>query len=271
MNKLITTSALVILSGNAFGAIILIQNNFNGDNADDIGASLQFLTNGVGAPDNPGSFDPNTGIVTTSVTESTNASGFNSSALATIPAAATSFTVTYVIDSVTNYDNIRSNGFFLGVVTGPNSTGTAGGALFNNNDANSIGLNLDDGSDRIVRDGLSEGSQALENVVDPTVASIEDGFTFTLTIRNDNTYDASTTGLDGDVAIVGDSLGTVLTFTDFTSGGVGLNTTGQALDLSYTVSSVELSYETIPEPSTSMLFGLVSGLALFTRRRVASR
>ena len=263
MNKAFLASAVVMLSNNVFGTVI-IQNNFDGV-ADDIGPAFQLLTNG--ASGGPGTFDPNTGLVTTSGT-ATNASGFNNVSLQTVPVGTVELTAVFEISGVTDFDAVRSNGFFLGLVTGPDANGTDGDALFNNNDAASIGLNLDDGSDRVLTDGLSGGASVLANVTDPTVASIEDGFTFTLTLRDDNTFDASSTGLINDIAIVGATNAPTndASFANFLSGGVGVNATVQGGPAQFTIDSVTLT-AVVPEPSTSMLVGLVSGLALFGRRR----
>ena len=262
MSKLFLASAAVVFSNNVFGAVI-IQNNFDGV-ADDVGPAFQTLSNSVGGA---GTFDPTTGVVTNPA-ENTNATGFNNVALVTaIPAGTTEFTVTFAVSSVVNFGSVQSNGFFLGLVTGADATGTAGSALFNNNDAASMGLNLDDGDDRVLTEGLSGGASVLANVADPTVASIADGFTFTLTLRDDNTLDASSTGLINDIAIVGATIDPTedASFANFLSGGIGINATAQGNSLSFTVDSVTLS--AVPEPSISVLVGLVSGLALFGRRR----
>ena len=265
MNKAFLASAVVMLSNNVFGTVI-IQNNFDGV-ADDIGPAFQLLTNG--ASGGPGTFDPNTGLVTTSGT-ATNASGFNNVSLQTVPVGTVELTAVFEISGATDFDAVRSNGFFLGLVTGTDANGTGGSALFNNDDASSIGLNLT--PNRIVRDGLSGGAQTLQTITAPTVASVQDGFTFTLTLREDETYDAFTTGLlaangsSADVSILGDAIGAQPTFANFLSGGVGVNGTVQGGPAQFTIDSVTLT-AVVPEPSTSMLVGLVSGLALFGRRR----
>ena len=279
VNRLFLASTVVMLSNSAFGAVVF-QNNFDGV-ADDIGPAFQRLSNGAGGAGG-GSFDPSTGVISTGTGTSgtnTGATGINNVALVTttstipIPADANEFTVVYVIDSVENVSTIRSNGFFLGVATGANATGTAGSALFNNTPS-AIGLNLFSASGRIARDGASGGIATLQSITFPTVASIEDGFTFTLTVRDNNTYDAFTTGLSTDVSITGDAIGADPVFNDFITGGIGFNasTQGNGIDggagpSGFTVDSVQLSFAVVPEPSTSMLVGLVSGLALFGRRR----
>ena len=279
MNKAFLASAVVMLSNNVFGTII-IQNNFDGV-ADDIGPAFQLLSNGAGGA--TGTFDPSTGVISTGTGTSgnnTGASGINNTSLATIPVGTTSFTVEYVIDSFANAATIRSNGFFLGVATDAGATVTTGDGLFNNTAA-SIGLNLLDppggspgvNEGRIAGDGASGGTTNLESITSPTFASVEDGFTFTLTVRDDNTYDAFTTGLSTDVSIINDNLtGGSPLFADFVSGGIGINSTTQGNGIDggvgpsgFTVGSVTLS--AVPEPSTSILVGLVSGLALFGRRR----
>ena len=264
MNKLLTTSALTILSNNLFGVTtVLIQNDFDSTTSGDIGPAFQLLSNGV---DGNGSFDPATGIVTNTASD-TNASGFNNIAVTTIPAGTTELTVTFEISGATNFSAIQSNGFFLGLVTGTDANGTAGSSLFNNNPS-SIGLNLFPNNARIARDGATGNASAVQTLTAPSVASIEDGFSFTLTLRDDNTFDASSIGLSEEITITGAPVtGTDPTFSTFLSGGVAINGSAQGNAVSFTIDSVELSVESVPEPSTSMLFGIVSGLALFSRRR----
>ena len=178
-----------------------------------------------------------------------------------------------MISSIDNLATVRSNGLFIGVATGAGATNTTGSGLYNNT-ASAVGLRLFDNSNAIVRDGATGGTGVLQVNTTPTVASVEDGFTFTLTVRSDDTYDASTIGLSTEISITGDALGAAPTFDDFINGGIGFNASTQGNGITggvgasaFTFDSVELSFETIPEPSTSMLVGLVSGFALFGRRR----
>ena len=282
MNKLFLAPAIAMLSTNAFG-VVVIQNNFDGV-ADDIGPAFQLFSNGAGGAGG-GSFDPSTGVISTGTGTSgtnTGATGINNVALVTttstmpiIPMDATAITVVYDITSVAGVETIRSNGFFLGIATGTGATGTGSSALFNN-DAASIGLRLFSNEAEIVRDGTSGGVDTLSSgAIDPGfAASIADGFTFTLTVRDDNTFDASTTGLSTNLAVTGGSIGSAdPDFDAFITGGVGVNASiqgngihGGAPAAEFTVGSVEV-FATVPEPSTSMLVGLASGLALFRRRR----
>ena len=273
MNKLFLAPAIAMLSTNAFG-VVVIQNNFDGGAG--TGPALQLFSNGAGNA--TGTFDPSTGLVSTGIgtgNTNTGATGINNAVLTTIPMDATAITVVYDITSVAGVETIRSNGFFLGIATGAGATGTGGSALFNN-DAASIGLRLFSDDADIVRDGASGPVAILSpGAIDPGfAASIADGFTFTLTVRDDNTFDASTTGLSTDLVVTGVDIGsTDPGFDAFISGGVGINASiqGNGIDggapaAEFTVGSVEV-FATVPEPSTSMLVGLASGLALFRRRR----
>ena len=90
-----------------------------------------------------------------------------------------------------------------------------------------------------------------------TIASVEDGFTFTLTIRDDNTFDAFTTGLSTDFAITNNAIGSDdPEFADFINDGIGLNASVQGSGndnipaAGFIINSVTLS--AVPEPSTSL-------------------
>ena len=254
-------SAVNVSAGTA-GAPVIV-NNFNGV-ADDIGPAFQLLTNGAGAGD--GSFDPATGVVTAgtgilgSGASDTNATGFNNDALATLDPTTTVITATFDIESVTNFEFVRSNGFFLGLVTGAGATGTDGSALYNNNGSSSVGLRLratlgDDDADppvasftnqtQIVSDGEETGgAQVLASIPDlpdlPTIESIEDGFTFTISVNALDTFDAFTTGLSNDISVTNVALGAAPSFSDFLSGGIGINASTQGGTSSFTIASVTL-------------------------------
>ena len=172
MNRLVLASTIVMLSNNAFGTV-LIQNNFDGV-ADDIGPGFQLLDNdsGNGNAGLTGTFDPATGAVFTGTATgtpgNTGATGINNVALvSSIPAGTTAFTVVYDIASVANVSTIRSNGLFLGIITGTdaNVTGTTGAALFNNDASASLGFRLlGGGATTIVRDGTTGGTEVLETL-----------------------------------------------------------------------------------------------------------
>ena len=235
-------------------AQIVIMNNFDGDNTNDVGPAFQTLTNGVviDADPVPGTFDPDTGVIMTG-TSSTNATGFNNASLVTLDPATTELTATFVVASASdNTIEVRSNGWFFGLVTGASGTDPTGAGLFNNS-ASSIGLNLFQGTgssnSRILTDGpvsQTDATVLFPFETEPTNVSAEDGFTFVLTLRSDGTYDASTMGLSTEVNVVNAALpeGGAPTFDDFLTGGVGLNTTAQAPSMQYIVSEVTLEATT---------------------------
>lgn len=274
-----TKYPLVLLSSlllSDASAIVLIQNDFNGlaVDAGDIGPAIQQLSNGEGGS---GTFDPMTGTFS-NFANNVNASGFNSSSLVALDPLTTEITATFVISSAANASAIQSNGFFLGIVTGADSTGTAGSSLFNNS-ALSFGLQIFDGGStdlRVVRDGASTGDNILFNDDPLSATSVEDGFTFTLVLR-DGSYDAFTTGLlddsgaNFDLNLTNQTLAdsaTLPDFNDFLTGGVGINGTVQGNASAFTITSATVEVEVVPEPSSTALLGL-GGLALLTRRKRA--
>ena len=245
---ILSAFVVLIIASSPLMAQIVIMNNFDGDDTNDVGPAFQTLTNGVviDADPVPGTFDPDTGVIMTG-TSSTNATGFNNASLATLDPATTELTATFVVASASdNTIEVRSNGWFFGLVTGTGGTDPTGAGLFNNT-ASSIGLNLFQGTgssnSRILADGPEGGATVLFPFeTEPTNASAEDGFTFVLTLRSDGTYDASTTGLSTEVNVVNAALpeGGAPTFDDFLNGGVGLNSSTQAPSMQYIVSEVTL-------------------------------
>ena len=279
--------AVVAMSSCSLYADIVIGNNFD-DVADDVGPAFQLLNNSTTSGS---TFDATTGVVNVignlvngGVNASTNAAGFNSVSLAPLAADVESITATFVIDSVDNVLNTRGNGFFIGLATGAGATDPSVLGLFNQTAA-AVGIRFTSGAlptgdltaTQIITEGADGGVSSLLDATFPTVASIEDGFTFVITLNNDGTVDASTTGLSTEIALTEGRLATFgaadaepPSFRDFLTGGVGVTTSFQGGGGGFTVDSVTVHAavpaEVIPEPSSLALLGLAS-LGLVTRRR----
>ena len=268
--SVLSFGALIFFAASA-SADIVISNNFDGT-ADPGETVFQVLDNGANG--GGGTFDPLTGtVVVGSTNGSTTASGFNNVTLATLAPDVDTITATIVVSSVSDSLFTRSNGFFLGLATGPAATATDGTALFNNNPA-AIGLIINSPTGltgaidetRIVTDAIDGGPQVQvgpNNLA--TAASIDDGFTLELTLNSDGTLDASTTGLSTEIDLTGEAFSGP-SFADFVSGGVGVLTSFQGGGASYTIDSVTVHASAVPEPTSLALLGLAS-LGLVTRRR----
>jgi len=265
-----------ILSGafylsQASASTLLIDNNFDGV-ADDIGPAFQQLTNG--AAGGGGTADTDTGLINNGAGV-TNATGFNNVSTVDVTSVPDSigFTVEFVIDSVVNADNIQSNGFFLGVVSGTDATGTAGTSLFNNNPA-SVGVRFfqlsENAEFEFLEDPQGGGAVGIVETAlgtTPTLASIEDGFSVFLTINADNSWSVTSTGLSADFNTNGTLSGTTTNYAAIAD-DLSLFTSAQGSNVDVNVSSATLTAITIPEPTTSGLLALCS-LSLLLRRKRA--
>ena len=295
-NFILGAFAVVSMASCSLYADIVISENFDGTAG--TGPGLQLLLN-----TGTSTFDNTTGVVNVignlaGSNASTNAAGFNSVSLAPLAMDVESITATFVIDSVDDVLFTRSNGFFLGLITGvagptDNPTDADGGGLFSNPGPASVGLRFNSGntptsalsSIQLLTDpedltGGAGGNVILQSGTVPTAASVDDGFTFVLTLNSDGTLDASTTGLSTAEGSSADISATGLafsapSFTDFITNGVGVNSTFQgagpdAGQGGFTIDSVTVHAavpaEAIPEPSSLALLGLAS-LGLVTRRR----
>lgn len=260
--------------GTAQGQTVIISNDFGA--GADIGPGFQLLSNGVGGN---GTFDPDSGIVTTA-SANNNTTGFNNVSLTTLDSLTTSIETEFVITSA-DVTGLDANGFFLGLVTGTNATDQTGAGLFNNDPA-AIGILLQNGNgvpDNVLMIQDPDGGTpaltgtALTTQGFPTAASLADGFTLNFTIFDDNTFTASSTGLSEDFNSSGtlDTSGTFPVFADFVAGGIGVNGSiqGDNGTAAFTIDSVTVSsFSAVPEPTSTGiiclgLFGLV------TRRRRA--
>ena len=139
--------------------------------------------------------------------------------------------------------------------TGAGATDPSGAGLFNNTAA-SVGLRFNSGNEpgtpllvtQVITEGAAGGATSLQDAATlPTVESIEDGFTFVITLNNDGTVDASTTGLSTEIALTGGTLADP-SFADFLAGGVGVNSTFQGGDGGFTIDSVTCLLYTSPSP-----------------------
>jgi hypothetical protein len=255
-------AASVALSAAPASAATLVSNDFGA--AADTGPAFQQLYNGQGTA----SADPATGTITTTGVD--NASiGLNT--LNSVDAStAPGFTIEWVVSSFTNTGNITFNGFFFGVT---NDTGSTGASLWNNA-PEAVGILLDGGSTHpdwslVERtgdptNGTLSASTGLGGTANDFSVSDNDGFTLSLTINNDDTWSAFSTGMANDISASGtlaaNSYATL-------SGSLVANTTIQGSGVGYTIDSVTLS--TIPEPSAATLIGGVLFLGLLRRRRGA--
>lgn len=256
-------AAAMLLAGCSLSATTLIENDF--DAGADVGPAFQQVANGIGAG---GSSDASTGIVTSGA-NGNSAYGLNTSS--TVDASSfDGFTIEWVVASANINSNVGaplSNGWFFGVT---DSTSTAGSGLYNNA-SHALGIRLlASGNDMSFTQDSSGGSSLYTSlgVAVSTASSYEDGFTLSLTVNNDNTWSAFSTGLSADFSTSG-SLNTVsgtgFSYADI-AGSLVAYSSIQGTSLSYTADSVSLT--AVPEPSAfAMLSGVLALTFVASRRR----
>lgn len=205
-------------------APILIDYTFDGV-ANDMGPVVQVIDNGIAA----GTSNTTTGSITTGADNHT--LGFNSSATVDLSSYA-GFTATFVVDSLTLTSNVSGllyNGLFFGVVTGTNSTSTTGTSLWNN-DPKAFGYVPGSSSwgSHIVAENTGSVNITSTNLatVQPTNASLVDGFTINLNVFPNDTWQITSTGLSTEL----NQSGTLpnLTYTDFAHSGLYISLQGES-------------------------------------------
>lgn len=261
--------AATIMVAQASAQTTLIQNDFDGV-ADDIGPAFQEFDNGQGSG---GTANPATGVISTA-TDATNSNvGMNNSSTVDVTSYS-SFTVEWVVSSSTFASaspttDITFNGWWFGI---GDSTVTTGSSIYAN-DPGSIGIVMfsDTGGGRpasmsFVQDGGGTVAQTSLGVAEPSLASLQDGFTISMTLNSNDTWTVVSSGLSADFSQSGsltDANGNRL-FADLTA--VSTNTSIQGGNLSYTLDSVTLT--AIPEPSSyALLAGLLGLSYVMVRRR----
>ena len=202
---------------------VLIDYTFDGV-ANDVGPAFQVVDNGVAS----GNANTLTGVISTGA--DTHNLGFNSAATVNLSTYA-GFKATFVVDSMTlgvNVADLQANGLFFGVVSGTNATGTAGTSLWNNNPksfgyvpgSNSWGSHItaeNTGSVSITSTNLTTAQ--------PSNASLVDGFTMSLSVYANGTWQITSTGLSTEL----NQTGTLpnLTYADFANAGIYISLQGQ--------------------------------------------
>ena len=266
--------ASFIITASTSNATTLLFNNFDGDDLNDTGPAFQQITNGQGSDE---STNLNTGLISSATDSANSAIGFNTGSKVDVTAlapTATGFTIQWVVSGATFTSNdtssnaagtVNANGWFFGVTAG---TGSGGSDLFNNvGHAFGITLlseNFSPNTIALFESGVGNGSQVSTSlgVASPSAASINDGFTLSLTFNSDSSWSAFTTGLDNNISTSGTADDARY---DILGGGLVPNTTVQGLDIDYTIDSVTVT--AIPEPSAALMVGLFTMFGATLRRR----
>ena len=269
----ITKSAAVLLvAASTTQAAVLFSDNFDAADGD-----FDNLNNGAN-----GGITSNeaTGVVTTGGQDA--AGGFlANTAVDTTVDGATAFTVTWVIDSASNWGNVGTNGSFFGVqsVVSGGTYGTNGPNLWGNANTDSFGfvLNMENapGTNFGIVGTLANVKTEifLESAANVDATSVQDGFTVALTLDNTGGWSLVTTGLEqGGLDADVDTSGTGgLAYYNAIADGAHVTAQLQndgAPAPGFTAGSVTLEHNAVavPEPSSVALLGL-GGLALILRRR----
>lgn len=264
-------AVFVMASSPLLADVVLITNDFDGDNADgDLGGAFVIVSNGLEDNDMT---DPANGLLSFEDTGASNpAVGFTSST-AVDASTKDGFTMEWVVEAGFNTVDVASNGWFFGVqdAVGVQGDGTT---LWNNN-PEALGVTLfrnGGGSNAEFVDSV--GGNNFTSLGSSSFAEALSGFTLSLTVNSDGTWSVSSVGLDagsgeltgsgslqaGDYGIIADTLFASTTFQIRNNSGV--QSGGQYSSVNLTA----LCTEVIPEPSSLAVLGLV-GLAGFVRRR----
>ncbi len=188
------------------------------------------------------------GLSTTSTVDASSAAGF------TLSWTITSSNITSAA--------VTEAGWFFGVSTAVNGSNN----LWDDSPGFSFGVLMSsaDFSDWVVVDHSDtsvETQHAMAGTI-PSDASMQDGFTLSITLNSDDTWEVTTTGLSNTQTSTG-SLSANVTYADL-AGSLLATTNLQGANLTYTIDQMSLS--TIPEPSAAILAGLGSLLLLHRRR-----
>ncbi len=188
----------------------LIDYTFDGV-GNDIGPAIQVVDNSdTISLSLPGSADTNTGLLHTGQRSGgsphSHTIGFNSSGAVDL-SSYLGFTATFVVDSIFLSDGetiagLLANGMFFGVVSGTNATGQLANSLWNQ-DPRAIGYVP--GSDArgdhlfVTNAGSATTATTALTTTPPTDAEFFNGFTVSISVFNNGTWQISSTGLGNEL------------------------------------------------------------------------
>ena len=281
---ILSAFAVVAMASCSLYADIVISNNFNGDNSDDLGGVIVVGSNNLEDNDTT---NPATGLLQFQDTGNSNpAVGFTSSEAADL-STFEGFTVEWDVAAGFNVADVRSNGWFFGVQDAV-AVDNDGTTLWNNV-PDAIGVTLFRGGDfsraEFAESFASDGAgESFASVGTSNAAAAADGFTISLTLNDDRTWEVSSVGLDsgsGELSGSGTLVATEDTYASFADNlfastflQVNSQATGASGAGGATAGNVGGQYNSvtvtgitaIPEPSSLALLGLAS-LGFVTRRR----